>query len=81
MTKYDLEESIEKLENHRETIIAHMEAIQNILKQSSQEQYVRAYSVWIPQVMTGLINGAKWLPRGDYCMQDTLNHLKAELKK
>lgn len=28
------------------------------------------------QIITGLTRNTKWLPRGDYCMQDTLDDLR-----
>lgn len=69
-------EVIDKLEDHRDAIIAHMKGITDILKNSAPKQHTRAYSIWIPQIITGLTRNTKWLPRGDYCMQDTLDDLR-----
>ena len=69
-------EVIDKLEDHRDAIIAHMKGITDILKNSAPKQHTRAYSIWIPQIITALTRNTKWLPRGDYCMQDTLDDLR-----
>ena len=69
-------EVIDKLEDHRDATIAHMKGITDILKNSAPKQHTRAYSIWIPQIITGLTRNTKWLPRGDYCMQDTLDDLR-----
>ena len=69
-------EVIDKLEDHRDAIIAHMKGITDILKNSAPKQHTRAYSIWIPQIITGLTRNTKWLPRGDYCMQETLDDLR-----
>ena len=69
-------EVIDKLEDHRDAILAHMKGIVDILTNSAPKQHTRAYSVWIPQIITGLTKDTMWLPRGDYCMQDTLDDLR-----
>ena len=45
-------EVIDKLEDHRDAIIAHMKGITDILKNSAPKQHTRAYSIWIPQIIT-----------------------------
>ncbi len=69
-------EVIDKLEDHRDAILAHMKGITDILRNSAPNQHTRAYSIWIPQIITALNRDTPWLPRGDYCMQDTLDSLR-----
>ena len=69
-------EVIDKLEDHRDAILAHMKGITNILKNSAPNQHTRAYSIWIPQIITALSRDTPWLSRADYCMQDTLDSLR-----
>lgn len=49
--------------------------IEEILKVYFPEEFSNAYQHWIPQIKTALFNDTKWLPRGQFTMQDTINRL------
>lgn len=69
-------EQLEKLLEHRDSIISHLYQIEHILKEYFPEQFELAYQHWIPQISTALYEQNKWLPRGQYSMQNTLDVIK-----
>ena len=46
-----------------------------IIKEYFSTEYGVAHQHWIPQILTALYNDTKWLPRGQYSMQDTIDHI------
>jgi len=66
---------IDKLIEHRDAIVDSLANIQHILKQYFPEEFDLAYQHYIPQITTALYEDKKWLSRGGYSMQDTINHL------
>lgn len=66
---------IEKLIDYRNDIIDSLANIQGILKQYFPEEFDLAYQHYIPQIVTALYDEKKWLSRGGYCLQDTINNL------
>jgi hypothetical protein len=69
-------EQLEKLLEHRDSIVSHLYQIEHILKEYFPEQFELAYQHWIPQISTALYEQNKWLPRGQYSMQNTLDVIK-----
>lgn len=49
---------------------------EDIIKVNYPEQYSVSISFWIPQIVTALEESNKWLPRGDYTMQNTIEKIK-----
>jgi hypothetical protein len=65
----------EKLIQYREDIKKIVSDIDDIIKEDFPAEYAVAYQHWIPQILTALYNNTNWLPRGQYSMQDTINHI------
>lgn len=65
-----------------EQIIAYRNLIQDsvqkmllILKDEFPDQYDIAYQHWVPQIVTALEKNSKWLPRGEYSLEDTIKSI------
>ena len=69
------QEQLEKLLEHRDSIVSHLYQIEHILKEYFPEQFELAYQHWIPQITTALYEESKWLPRGQYTMEDTVKNI------
>jgi hypothetical protein len=65
----------EKLVQYRNDIQKILSSIDTIIKEHFPAEYVLAYQHWIPQITTALFNDTKWLQRGQYSMQDTIDHI------
>lgn len=68
-------EALQNLYSHRDHIEDHLNKIDMLLKTYFPKEYDLAYQHWLPQIKTGLRNNIKWLPRGQYSMDYTLNKL------
>lgn len=68
-------EAIFRLFSLRDSIEDKIVEIETILKTRFPEEYAVAYQHWIPQIKTALKDNLKWLPRGEYSMQYTLDRL------
>lgn len=55
-----------------ETILAEIDAVMQV---DFPEEYSVAYQHWIPQIKTALRDDTKWLPRGEYSMDYTLDRI------
>lgn len=66
---------INSLIDHRDQITNALFHIERILKQYFPEEFDAAYQHWIPQIVTALYEDKRWLPRGEYTMQQTVNRL------
>jgi flagellar biosynthesis chaperone FliJ len=66
---------LNKLIDHRDNIVSSLFQIERILKQYFPEEFDLAYQHYIPQITTALYEDKKWLSRGGYSMQDTINNL------
>lgn len=64
-----------KLIDYRDQITDALFHIERILKVYFPEEFEVAYQHWIPQITTALYEHKKWLPRGQYTMQQTINRL------
>ena len=68
-------EQINKLRDYRDEISYSLFHIERVLRDYFPEEYTQAYQHWIPQILTALAHDNRWLDRGVYNMQDTLNKL------
>lgn len=66
---------LEELLDHQFKIEQSLAHIEEILKVYFPEEFSNAYQHWIPQIKTALFNDTKWLPRGQFTMQDTIDRL------
>lgn len=64
------------LMDYRDDICKMMFHIERILKHHFPQQFDLAYQHWIPQILTALDNDTKWLPRGQFSFQDTIDHIQ-----
>lgn len=69
--KYGLTKLID-YRNQIEKILAEIDAVMQL---DFPEEYAVAYQHWIPQIKTALRNDTKWLSRGEYSMDYTLNRI------
>jgi hypothetical protein len=68
------------LENYREQIDHILVQIEAILQVYFPEEFSVAYQHWIPQIKTALKSDPKWLSRGEYSMQYTINRIMDKLQ-
>lgn len=61
--------------DYRDEIIDIIANIQTILKINFPEEYERAIQFYIPQITTALCEDKKWLNRGEYSLQNTIDNL------
>lgn len=66
---------LSELEKHRENIENNLAEIEAILQINFPEEFATAYQHWIPQIKTALKKNTKWLDRGQYSMQYTLDRI------
>jgi hypothetical protein len=71
----DQKEQLEKLIQYRDSIQNMVADMDTIIKQYFSAEYGVAHQHWIPQILTALYNDTNWLPRGQYSMQDTIDHI------
>ena len=69
-----------KLIDYRDQIESSLFHIERILKDYFPEEFELAYQHYIPQITTALHDEKKWLSRGGYSMQDTINNLSDKVK-
>lgn len=74
-------DQLNKLFDHRDEIVNALFHIERILKEYFPEEFEVAYQHWIPQITTALYEDKKWLPRGQFTMQQTLNRLLDKSKE
>lgn len=69
---------VEELESLESSILETLTRIESILREtpSFTKEYYLASSHYIPQIITALKNNTKYLPRGEYTLEDTINSLK-----
>jgi hypothetical protein len=72
---------LNKLIDFRDEISNSLFHIERILKEYFPEEYDIAYQHYIPQISTALDNNDKWLPRGNYNLQYTINRLLDKSKE
>jgi hypothetical protein len=57
---------------HRDMIVEHIYNIERILKQYFPEEFDIAYQHYIPQIITALYEDSRWLPRGQYTLEQSV---------
>lgn len=71
---------LNKLLNYRDEIAKNVSDIETILKTYFPEEFELGIQFYIPQIITALYEDAKWLSRGDYSLQNTIDHLTERCK-
>ena len=73
--------TVQQLSDYRNQILQCVESIQNILQQNKEceKEYYLANSHYIPQIVTALMEVDKWLPRGNYTLQNTIDNLNDQM--
>jgi flagellar biosynthesis chaperone FliJ len=66
---------LNKLIDYRDEIETALFHIERILKNHFPSEHSMAYQHWIPQITTALKESDKWLPRGQYTLQNTIDHI------
>ena len=75
MLNQEQKDHLNKLLEHRDEIVDSLYHIERILKTYFPEEFSMAYQHWIPQITTALYEDERWLPRGVFTMQQTINRL------
>lgn len=68
-------DQINCLIDYRDEIVKNLFHIERILKTYFPEEFEIAYQHYIPQITTALYEDKKWLQRGEYTLQQTINRL------
>ena len=68
-------DQINNLLNNRDKIVDSLYHIERILKTYFPEEFERAIQFYLPQITTALYEDKKWLSRGEYSLQNTLDNL------
>lgn len=76
MKQSDRDLILSKLYRCREEITNNLAEIESLLKIHFPPEHDIAYQHWIPQIVTALFSDTAWLPRGQYSMQDSIDHIK-----
>lgn len=66
---------LNRLLDYRNDIENALFQIERILKEYFPSEFDTAYQHWIPQISTAICENEKWLSRGQYSMQQTLDRL------
>ena len=70
----------EDLLDYRDNIVDALAGIQTILKVNFPEEYEKAIQFYLPQITTALYEDKKWLSRGEYSLQNTIDNLMDRCK-
>ena len=73
-------DQINSLVYHRDEIVNSLFHIERILKTYFPDEFERAYQFYIPQITTALYEDKKWLSRGEYSLQNTIDNLLERCK-
>jgi len=68
-------DQVNNLLNNRDKIVDSLYHIERILKTYFPEEFERAIQFYLPQITTALYEDKKWLSRGEYSLQNTLDNL------
>jgi hypothetical protein len=71
---------LEDLLDYRDSIVDALAGIQTILKVNFPEEYEKALQFYLPQITTALHEDKKWLSRGEYSLQNTIDNLLERCK-
>ena len=64
----------------RDEMVNSLFHIERILKTYFPQEFERAYQFYLPQITTALHNHEKWLNRGEYSLQNTIDNLLERCK-
>jgi hypothetical protein len=73
-------DQINNLVDCRDQIRNKVLEIENILKGYFPEEHQRAIQFYLPQITTALYEDKKWLSRGEYSLQNTIDNLLERCK-
>lgn len=76
----DQKHQINKLIDYRDEISNSLFHIERILKEYFPEEFEKAIQFYLPQITTALQEDRKWLSRGEYSMQNTIDNLLERCK-
>lgn len=68
-------DQINRLVDYRDEIVLSLFHVERILKTYFPEEFERAIQFYIPQITTALYEDRKWLNRGEYSLQNTIDNL------
>jgi hypothetical protein len=71
----DQKDQINSLLDNRDKIVDSLYHIERILKTYFPEEFERAIQFYLPQITTALYEDRKWLSRGEYSLQNTIDNL------
>jgi hypothetical protein len=71
----DQKHQFSRLIKYRDNISSSLFYIESILKDYFPDEHSLAYQHWIPQILTALQDDDRWLSRGEYSMQDTIDRI------
>jgi hypothetical protein len=74
------QDQINNLIDCRDDMVDSLFHIERILKTYFPEEFERAYQFYIPQITTSLYENKKWLTRGEYSLQNTIDNLLERCK-
>lgn len=73
-------DQINILLDNRDKIVNSLYHIERILKTYFPEEFERAIQFYLPQITTALYEDKKWLSRGEYSLQNTIDNLLERCK-
>jgi hypothetical protein len=76
----DQKHQINKLIDYRDEISNSLFHIERILKEYFPEEFEKAIQFYLPQITTALHEDKKWLSRGEYSIQNTIDNLLERCK-
>jgi hypothetical protein len=68
-------DQINRLVDYRDEMVNSLFHIERILKTYFPEEFERAIQFYLPQITTALYEDKKWLNRGEYSLQNTIDNL------
>jgi hypothetical protein len=75
----DQKDQLNKLYDYRDEIENLIFKIETTLESVFPSEYSISYQHWLPQIKTALRDDIKWLPRGQYSMEYTLNRINDKI--
>ena len=66
---------LNRLIDYRDQISSGLFHIERILKANFPEEFEKAIQFYIPQITTALYEHEKWLSRGEYSLQNTIDNI------
>jgi len=73
-------DQINRLIDYRDEMVSSLFHIERILKTYFPEEFERAIQFYLPQITTALYEDKKWLSRGEYSLQNTIDNLAERCK-